>query len=684
MVAGESGPLLLRPMLAVGDRLRTGMRLALLVIVLLVPGGVATTMYTVARGDQIGFSSAERSGADAVVPMLTALADTVAARTPDLDAVRAAAATLGLSDLAGRLPALGGGSAAERLTLAQALAGLIGEAGNVSNLILDPDLDSFYIMDAAIVQLPKALVAAMQAANPGPKVAERAVTAGNLTAAAETLGTDVQTAAKNTAMAGLTTRLADLTAVRDAAEATAKTVTDNLSAATPADPAPTGQAARTAVAPLIAVLSDLLDVRIHTYARERALVLAIAIGGFILAGWFAAAVVRRTTADVRSTVRAVTAIAEGDLAEKPLPDGRDEMGDIGRALAVARDRLELQDQAIRDAQTAREQQLRSSFLHQRQVEAQFRKRTQTVIDESTGVIAEELRRVTDQVGHVRDAADIIDASITTTDAATAAVVEQARQAERVINSLEQSLRRVATTADLVTGIAGQTRLLALNATIEAARAGDLGQGFTVVADEVKELATNTARSTEQITETINDLERETAEMARTITTMIEGIASVGDAANSLRAVTADQDNLVNELSGQMNDTLGRVEQMSDLAAQLERREHERISAAGTAKLSVAGRAPVPVTTINISAGGLRCTVPPGLSLREGDTVSAELAHGQEQITVHARVVNSAPGEPGEEPEIGLQFLVTDDALAGRLSTYVQGVLDNAAPPRAPR
>jgi hypothetical protein len=75
MVAGESGPLLLRPMLAVGDRLRTGMRLALLVIVLLVPDGVATTMYTVARGAQIGFSAAERAGADAVLPMLTALAD---------------------------------------------------------------------------------------------------------------------------------------------------------------------------------------------------------------------------------------------------------------------------------------------------------------------------------------------------------------------------------------------------------------------------------------------------------------------------------------------------------------------------------------------------------------------------------------------------------------------------------
>jgi uncharacterized protein YoxC len=305
---------------------------------------------------------------------------------------------------------------------------------------------------------------------------------------------------------------------------------------------------------------------------------------------------------------------------------------------------------------------------------QFRKRTQEVIDESTGVIAEELRGITDQVGHVRDAAGIIDASITTSDAATAAVIKQARQAEQVINTLEQSLRRVASTAELITGIAGQTRLLALNATIEAARAGELGEGFTVVANEVKELANNTARSTEQITATINDLERDTEEMARTITTMIEGIEGVGQAADSLRAVAADQDNLVNELSGQMQDTLSRVEQMSNLAAQLERRQHDRIAAAGRAQLSVAGRPMVPVATINISSGGLRCTAPSKLGLQEGDTVSVELHHGGERLTVHANVVNAAHGDRADEAEIGLQFLVTDDAHNERLSAFVNGVL----------
>jgi methyl-accepting chemotaxis protein len=683
MIHTAGSQLLLRPMLAICERLRTGMRLLVLVVVLVIPGALATAMYSVVRGDQVDFSVAEREGADAVQPMLLALADTVAGRSPDLAAARRAATErpgLGLNQLAAALPELGDGSPARRLALAEALAAMITEAGNTSNLILDPDLDSFYLMDAQIVQLPKALVAAMRAANPAngdsqqARLAARAVTAGNLASSAESLGGDIDTAVRNTKLTGLKTRLTPVQGAQDAAVSLASAVTGALASPANADPAAVGTAARTAVAPLNRALADLLDARIQTYASERLLALGAALGGFLIAGWFAIAAVRRTTHDVRLTTHAVTAIAEGDLGERPLPDGRDELGDIGRALAVARDRLQQQDDAIHTAQTAREQQLRAGFQHQRQVEMQFRKRTQEVIDESTGVIAEDLRAITAQVSHVRDAAGIIDTSITTSDAATSAVIKQAREAEQVINILEQSLRRVASTAELITGIAGQTRLLALNATIEAARAGDLGEGFTVVANEVKDLANTTARSTEQITATINDLERDAAEMARTITTMIEGIEGVGQASDSLRAVAADQDSLVNELSGQMQDTLGRVEQMSNLAAQLERRQHDRIAAAGHARLSVAGRPMVPVATINISSGGLRCTAPSNLGLQEGDPVSVELLHDGERLTVHANVVNKADGDRGDETELGLQFLVTDDAHNERLSAFVNDLL----------
>ena len=223
--------------------------------------------------------------------------------------------------------------------------------------------------------------------------------------------------------------------------------------------------------PLHDALTGLLDERISMLSVERGVVLSFSVGGFALALWFAAAVLWRTTNDVRRTVGAVTAIAGSDLSPRPLPEGRDEMGDIGRALVVALDRLRDQEEALAGAETAREQQLRAGFLRQRQAEKQFRRRTQEIIDESTTVIAEELRQVTEKVGEVRGSSVVIDERISVADTATSAIVGQAHEAELVIASLESSPRRVATGAELVTDIARQTRLLALNATIEAARAG---------------------------------------------------------------------------------------------------------------------------------------------------------------------------------------------------------------------
>src|SRR4051794_26351245 len=88
----ESRPLLLRPMLAACDHLRTGLRLLVLIVVLVVPGAGATAMYTVVRGHQIAFSSAERDGAEVVKPLLTALTALAAGTAPDLDSVRSALA----------------------------------------------------------------------------------------------------------------------------------------------------------------------------------------------------------------------------------------------------------------------------------------------------------------------------------------------------------------------------------------------------------------------------------------------------------------------------------------------------------------------------------------------------------------------------------------------------------------
>jgi methyl-accepting chemotaxis protein len=522
-------------------------------------------------------------------------------------------------------------------------------------------------------QLPKALVAAAAAAaaptaTGRDAVAAQAVLAGELSGAAGSLRSDVSTAASNTAMADLADRLKPLSQAADAVAALAKTLTDSLDSPGPADATAAAVAIRDAVGPVVDVLNDLLGARIGGFEQERIAVLCVALGGFVLAMWFAAGVLWRTRHDVALTVTGVTAIAEGDFTDRRVPTGRDELGDIGRALAAARSRLIAQDTDLRESQSIRDEQLRASFLHQRQAELRLRDRAQSIIDESTTLIADELRLVTEQVGDVRQASDTIDHGISATDTATVAVVDNAHQAEDVIASLENSLRRVAATASLVQGIAGQTRLLALNATIEAARAGELGLGFTVVADEVKELATTTSRSTEQIAETIEELERDTAAMAGTIAAMVSGIGGVGESAKALRAVAADQGTVVSRLADQMARTIERVEQMSGLAAQLERRQSDRVAASGTMQLRRPGAEPIAGTLLNVSAGGLRLRIAGGSGLAEGDVIETVLELDEDRIPISARVVNFEPLPDGDV--IGVQFLITDAGLAARVSAYV--------------
>ena len=662
-------PVLLRPVLAATDRMRAGLRVGVLVLALLIPGALVTALHTAGTTDRIRSGERESAGAAVIRPALLALAGTAAGQPADQNAVRAAVAAhpeLGLDF----------DPPADRIALARALATLITEAGDAAGLNLDPDPDSAALLDAEVVQLPRALVAAAEAAGGGAAAADGAVRGSALTGAAQSLRYDVTTALEHTADDRLAADLAPLGPAADAMAALAGTLTGTPAtsdrggpAATPAEAAAVADTARAAAGPLADALQRLLDARIDGLAGRRSVVLTLATAGFLIAVWFAAGVLWRTRRDLARTVSGVTAIADGDLAPQALPAGRDEFGDIGRALEIARTRLTGRETEVREAQAAREEQLRISFLHQRQAELRLRDRAQSIIDESTTVIAEELREVTVQVADVRRAADTIDDEISAADAATSAVVGHARRAEQVISSLERSLRRVAATAELVQGIAGQTRLLALNATIEAARAGELGLGFTVVADEVKELATTTSRSTEQIAETIEELERDTAEMAGTISAMVAGIGGVGDAATALRSTAGEQGAVVGRLADRMGHTIERVEEMSGLAAQLERRQSDRITATGTAELRVAGSPePVPATLVNLSAGGMRVQLDPGEGRRVADGELVDTHLGPDRIAVQARVVNR------DGDQIGLQFLVTDDALARRIEDYLDGLL----------
>jgi methyl-accepting chemotaxis protein len=288
--------------------------------------------------------------------------------------------------------------------------------------------------------------------------------------------------------------------------------------------------------------------------------------------------------------RAMRRLAEGDNAvDVPGLDRGDEIGEMAHAVEVfkrageERQRLEAEQEAGRERERALARQMEEDAVGHLQGIVDIAVRSNEVFFNLAGLTA-EIGAIAADTQAMAAAAEEMVASSQEISSNTGAADERSRTAaatstegiqasdrameamQRITGAIEQAARSVdelTTTSgeigglvDSVEAIASQTNLLALNATIEAARAGDAGKGFAVVAHEVKQLANQTARVTDDIRRHIDSLKDEMTKIAGVMNGSADAVrqgagtlADLGHRMEDIKAVTGEASQRMGEIAG---------------------------------------------------------------------------------------------------------------------------------------